>query len=321
MNQIYSVLKISLLLLGVGLPCLLYAKESIIDAHIHTYHNEGDFYWTGPGLPPNATREEKDKNKFERTQVIWDKHNITTAITSGSLDRIVRWKQADPERIVPGVLIGPFANTDEHFLNRIRSMTKNGDLAVLGELALQYTGIGPDNPIIDVYFSLAEELDIPIALHMGPGPDGPEALKAVPLYRVRDGDPMLLEEALIRHPKMRIYVMHAGWPFLDNMIAIMTTYDQVYVGIGDINHSFPRKAFHHYLKRLVDAGFGKRIMYGSDSYYSAKPKDESDPTYHISYEERYDRSIENVRSADFLSEEQKRDIFFNNAVRFFRLDK
>ncbi len=212
------------------------------------------------------------------------------------------------------MLIVPFANTEEDYINRIRSMAKSGNLALLGELALQYTGIGPDNPIIDVYFSLAEELNIPVALHMGPGPNGPEDLKVVPLYRVRDGDPMLLEEALIRHPKMRIYVMHAGWPFLVNMIAIMTTYHQVYVEVGDINHSFPRKAFHHYLERLVDAGFGKRIMYGSDSYYSAKPE-------HESYEERYDRSIENVRSADFLSEEQKRDIFYNNAVRFFRLDK
>jgi predicted TIM-barrel fold metal-dependent hydrolase len=31
-----------------------------------------------------------------------------------------------------------------------------------------------------------------------------------------------------------------------------------------------------------------------------------------------DIAIEGIRSADFLSEEQKRDIFYNNAVRFLR---
>jgi len=31
--------------------------------------------------------------------------------------------------------------------------------------------------------------------------------------------------------------------------------------------------------------------------------------------------IEGIQSAGFLTEEQKRDIFYNNAVRFFRLDK
>jgi uncharacterized protein len=32
-------------------------------------------------------------------------------------------------------------------------------------------------------------------------------------------------------------------------------------------------------------------------------------------------AIEGIQSANFLTEEQKRDIFYNNAVRFFRLDK
>ncbi len=89
MKQIQSVLKAGILLLGVGIPVLLFAREPIIDTHVHTYHNEGDRHWSGPGLPPNATHEEKDKNKFERTQALWDKHNVTTAITSGTLDRIV----------------------------------------------------------------------------------------------------------------------------------------------------------------------------------------------------------------------------------------
>jgi uncharacterized protein len=31
-------------------------------------------------------------------------------------------------------------------------------------------------------------------------------------------------------------------------------------------------------------------------------------------------AIESIESADFLSEEQKRDIFYNNAARFLRLD-
>jgi predicted TIM-barrel fold metal-dependent hydrolase len=31
-----------------------------------------------------------------------------------------------------------------------------------------------------------------------------------------------------------------------------------------------------------------------------------------------DIAIEGIRSADFLSEEQKRDIFYNNAARFLR---
>jgi uncharacterized protein len=33
------------------------------------------------------------------------------------------------------------------------------------------------------------------------------------------------------------------------------------------------------------------------------------------------KAVEGIESASFLSEQQKRDIFYNNAVRFFRLEK
>ncbi len=32
-------------------------------------------------------------------------------------------------------------------------------------------------------------------------------------------------------------------------------------------------------------------------------------------------AIETIESADFLTDEQKRDIFYNNAARFLRLDE
>jgi uncharacterized protein len=34
-----------------------------------------------------------------------------------------------------------------------------------------------------------------------------------------------------------------------------------------------------------------------------------------------DLAIETIQSADFLTEEQKRDIFYNNTARFLRLDE
>ncbi len=55
---------------------------------------------------------------------------------------------------------------------------------------------------------------------------------------------------------------------------------------------------------LVEAGFGKRIMFGSDA--SMWPQ-----TISI--------GIEAIESADFLTEAQKCDILYNNAARFLRL--
>ena len=68
----------------------------------------------------------------------------------------------------------------------------------------------------------------------------------------------------------------------------------------------PRDEFHFYLRRLVQSGFGKRIMFGSEQMF---------------WPDAIELAIKGVESADFLTEEQKRDIFYNNAVRFLRLEE
>ncbi|MCH7854219.1 MAG: amidohydrolase family protein, partial [Proteobacteria bacterium] len=55
-----------------------------------------------------------------------------------------------------------------------------------------------------------------------------------------------------------------------------------------------------------DAGFSKRIMFGSDQ---------------MVWPDAIGRAIETVESAPFLSKEQRRDIMCRNAMTFLRLDK
>ena len=55
---------------------------------------------------------------------------------------------------------------------------------------------------------------------------------------------------------------------------------------------------------MVMAGFGKRILFGSDM---------------IIWPELIGESISIINDAPFLTYEQKADIFYNNAARFLRL--
>lgn len=50
--------------------------------------------------------------------------------------------------------------------------------------------------------------------------------------------------------------MHAGWPMLDVLLAVLYTHPQVYVDIGVICYVLPQKAFYSYLQKKVEAGFG-----------------------------------------------------------------
>jgi predicted TIM-barrel fold metal-dependent hydrolase len=126
----------------------------------------------------------------------------------------------------------------------------------------------------------------------------------MPQDRARLASALTLEEALVRHPRLRVYVMHAGYPMIDDMLALLQAHPQVYVDTAAIVWHIPRAAFYQHLRRLVDAGHGKRVMFGSDN---------------IGYPGLIERSIAVIEEAPFLTEEQKRDILYNNAARFLRL--
>ena len=99
--------------------------------------------------------------------------------------------------------------------------------------------------------------------------------------------------------------MHAGWPYLQDTIALLMVYPQVYVDLGAIDWLAPRAEFHAYLAALMRAGLGKRVTFGSD---------------HMYWPDAIGLAIEAVDSASFLTPDERRDIFSGNATRFFKLD-
>ncbi len=227
-----------------------------------------------------------------------EKYNIT-AVTSGPAPLVAAWRKASPH-IIPGLEFGIHDKPD---IASLKAMHANGQLAVLGEIDAQYEGVGPGDPRLEPYYALAEQLDIPVGIHVGPGPPG-AAYLGMSAYRMRLSDPLALEDVLVRHPRLRLYVMHAGWPNADAMVALMYAHPQVYVDTAVIGFTQPRAEFHRYLRRLVEAGYGKRIMFGSDQmvWPGAIPA-----------------AIDAIQQADFLSAAQKRDILHDNAARFLRL--
>lgn len=228
------------------------------------------------------------------------KHNII-GVASGPMLYVRRWQQQAPDRIIPGVLftIGDPSLT----LDSVRHYFQTGAVKVFGELCLQYQGITLSDSLVEPYLALAEEFDVPVSVHIGTGPPG-VAYFGAPTYRARLHSAFTAEEAMIRHPNLRVAIAHAGWPLLDDLLATLYTHPQAYVDLGVICYILPRGEFYSYLKRIMDAGFGKRVMYGSDQ---------------MVWPQAIEVSLKAIDEAPFLTQAQKRDIFYNNAARFLRL--
>jgi predicted TIM-barrel fold metal-dependent hydrolase len=211
-------------------------------------------------------------------------------------------KAAEPGRVIPS--IGISSSRDMTVVAFTDSLS-SGFYKVMGEVAPQYQGVSPSDTSLDKYFAAAEKLNIPVGIHMGTGGNGTINIGGSK-YRASMGNPLLLEDLLARHPKLKVWVMHAGYPMIDNMIALMGANAYVYVDVAGMIWSYPLAEVNDYIKRLVQAGFEKRIMYGTDL---------------LVWPKLIETSIGVIENANYLSFDQKRDILFNNAVRFFRLDE
>lgn len=242
-----------------------------------------------------------DEELLQRTIQAMERNNVY-GVLSGPPDLVSEWQAAAPGRFWAGLNFR-LSKGNDYSLQTLRDLRADGRLDVLAEITNQYEGIEPDDPRMNPYWSLMEELEIPVGIHIGTGPPGVIYLGA-PNYRGRMHSPLALEDVLVAYPKLRVYVMHAGYPMLDDTLALMHAHPQVHLGIGVIAQTQPRPSFYRYLKSIVDAGYGRRVLFGSDQ---------------MVWPELIDRGIDVVNEAPFLSDEQKRDILYNNAARFLRL--
>ncbi|GAB3743493.1 amidohydrolase family protein [Lysobacter olei] len=273
----------------------------IIDVHLHVGEAAPGAINPATGKPTTASTDvERERLTLEQMR----QHNIVLGLVSGPDAAMGSMRRAGGERIWAGA----FLDDGRTLLpppDTLRKAFASGELKVMAEIGAQYHGLNLSDPWFEPYLALAEELDIPVGVHTGLGPPA-SPYTCCPKFSVHLGNPALLEPMLKKHPKLRVWIMHAGWPYLQETKAILYMYPQVYADVAVINWIIPRAEFHQYLRELVTAGFGDRLMFGSDQ---------------MIWPESIGLAVEGVASADFLSEAQKRDIFYNNAARFLRLDK
>lgn len=305
-----KILLIAALIASAPIPTWAQSSDTrapIIDVHWHA--------------PMSSGSVEDFESQLQSDLKAMDSLNVRFAVLNGVPDVLFAWQQEAVEQVgVLSSLLFPCLNgvvvmwgrpcfengQDWPELNQLRDDIESGRIGALGEITTQFHGLGPSDPALEPYFALAEEYDLPVFIHMGPGIPGTNygggiGDLPVPNYRATAGNPLLLEDALLKHPGVRVAVMHAGWPMGDEMVFILYQHPQVYAEIGllQLTDLFPRTEYYSYLKRIVDAGFSNRILFGSDADLG--------------------EGIDAIMEAGFLSDEQKRDILCNNAARFLRL--
>ena len=278
--------------------------RKIIDVHFHARLLTD--YSNPPPPNPRTGKIPEWKNYKEMMDIMLTTlkdNNVVKVIASGNVTTVGKYQMADPGRVIPGFDYPFKGNNSLPDTATFVRYIQEKKLSVFGELALQYEGKTLADPELEPYLAICERLGIPVALHTGMSFPN-TTYTCCPKFRTSLGNPQLIEEVLVKHPKLKIQLMHLGFPYLQETKAILNVYPQVYADIGAIVWSRPLPEFYSYLKSFIDGGFGKRIMYGSDQ---------------MAWPDAIPLAIQNVENAPFLTEEQKQDIFYNNAAKFYNI--
>lgn len=307
-----SALRMTVLAIALALPCAAAPQPApsrysgpIIDVHLHTDPPDSLRGQPNPvtGTAPVASGEALR----DATVAAMNRNNVVLAVLNGYPATFEPWLEAYPDRFIAAFM--PFRNARTPLIapDELRRRIIDGEADMIGEMLGQYVGLAPADPAFEPFWALAEELDVPVMVHSGTSGVG-TAYTGYPEFRLALGNPMLLEDVLVRHPRLRIWIAHGGAAWVQQTFDLMQQYPQLYMDISTsawIVGEGGRPGFHAFLQEAIARGLGKRIMFGSDQ---------------MAWPDAIGLAIEAVDSAKFLTPKQKRDIFHDNAARFLRLD-
>jgi len=158
---------------------------------------------------------------------------------------------------------------------------------------------------VPLLFKFAEKHNLPVLYHTGCDP-GPWELPVLS----KSANPLLLESLIRRYPKVKVILAHIG-SYSSNIPAIwfqealylMKLYSNVW---GDLS-AVPYLVTDHDLVQFIkNADVVKRILFGSDF-----------PIVNAGLQMGMESCITDIDNSPFLSEQDKDDIFFNNAFSLF----
>ncbi|WP_340152285.1 amidohydrolase family protein [uncultured Marivirga sp.] len=272
-------------------------NQPIIDMHLHDYTEQT--YYTAPA--PDGVMSPKDYQtyRFELLKVL-HKYNVKKADVStiGGANKL------DKEGIfIPGY----YTNSPPEDTIAFRQLIESGELKVFGEIGAAYDGLALSDSKFEPFLKICERYDIPVAVHTGGGP-ADITYRCCPNFRIKFGDPYLIEDVLAKFPNLRIYMMHAGEVFYENALRLMLQYSQLYTDLGVILwvHEQPKDFAEQFLRNAKKYGLIDRVMFGSDQ---------------MVWPHAIEKSINELNSYSFLTEEDKKKIFYDNAVNFLELEE
>ncbi len=276
-----------------------------IDVHLHAMNPENFSVPASANFGAHrktyGTNERDPEAVLRRTLAEMDKNHVSKGVISGDDDVVAKWVERYPNRFLPSY--SHRCDGKPETVSKFEAEWKAGKWKAIGELGPPYGGHPLNDPACFPLFEIAQRYDIPVFFHTGLGGPNPQEGFA-PKFRISLSDPLLLEDVAIRFPKLKIVIMHMGWPFYDHALYMHFTYQNVYLDTGIVDWILGKKLFNRMLEEAVATVGSDRILFGTDQ---------------MVWPQMITPAVESIRDAPFLSDQDKRNILGENARRLLKI--
>lgn len=112
-------------------------------------------------------------------------------------------------------------------------------------------GMAPDHALYFPYYAKCEELEVPIQIQVGHS-----AQRRMPTV----GRPILLDNVAIAMPDLRIFAIHTGHPWVEEMISMAWKHEHIYIGTD----AHAPKYWDPSLVQFINTRGRRKVLFGTD---------------------------------------------------------
>ena len=171
-----------------------------------------------------------------------------------------------PDKLIGLAAVDP---SDEHPGREFERAVQNLHLQGLA-LSPTYQNFHPADTRVMFLYEMAQDLKVPVFLHLGPSYSRSAPLKF--------GSPILVEDITQEFPDLKIVIAHMGYPWTADTMVLIRKHPNVFAEVSGLaNH---RWQFYNALVLAMEHGVMDKLLFGSDFPFST-PKQGIESLYSI----------------------------------------
>ncbi len=172
-------------------------------------------------------------------------------------DRVSKMIDKYPDRFVGFASVDPREGVIQA-VHELKRAVEDMHLIGLNLQPFVYDMYPNDKKLYPLYAKCVE-LEVPVAIHCG--------INYSPFHTIDYDRPIYLDEILCDFPDLKLVALHAGWPWVGELIAIMRKHPNVYLEFGGIAPKYigmGGKAGWDPLLQFANSLLQDRVLFGTD---------------------------------------------------------